>query len=152
MAPNFLTRTSQTKRGTQETHLRWWVTLLMSIALSVGTWNPTGYHFIGYISGSENLLAGFTPFVILIMLALWMLAIKSIFQTLGFYGLLFTVIVILAFVWGLQQYGLVNVSDIGQVGWIVTIAVGFLIWFGLNASLIWKSLTGVYTTDSIEEE
>jgi hypothetical protein len=122
------------------------------LALSVGTWNPTGNHFINYISNVDDILSGFKPFAILIMLALWLLAIKSIFQSLKFYGAIITVIIIAAFVWGLQQYNLINVTEFEQAGWAVTLGVGVLIWFGLNASIIWKKLTGVYTTDGTEEE
>ena len=151
MIPNVLTKTT-TKGGKKVTHLAWWVTLILSMALAVGTWNPTGYHFIHYISNVDDLLSGFKPFAILIMLALWLLAIKSIFQSLKYYGAIITVIIIAAFVWGLQQYKLINVSEFEQAGWAATLGVGLLIWFGLNASIIWKKLTGVYTTDGTDEE
>ena len=75
MLPGFLTKTAKTKTGKEVTYLQWWVTLLMSLALAIGTWNPSGYHFIHYISNTENILSGFNPFGILIMLALWLLAI-----------------------------------------------------------------------------
>lgn len=152
MIPQVLTNTATTKSGKKVTHLAWWVTLIMSIGLSIGTWNPTGHHFIHYISNVDDILSGFKPFAILIMIALWLLAIKSIFQSLKLYGAIFTVIVLSAFVWGLQQYGLINVSDLDQLGWAATIGIGFLIWFGLNASIIWKRLTGVYTTDHSDED
>ena len=86
MIPDAFTKTSTTKSGKKVTHLAWWVTLLLSLALAIGTWNPSGYHFIHYISSAEDLLSGFKPFGILMMLALWLLAIKSIFQSLGFFG------------------------------------------------------------------
>ncbi|MFK5977109.1 MAG: DUF6524 family protein [Sulfurovum sp.] len=153
MIPSVLTNTATTKSGKSVTHLAWWVTLILSIALSVGTWNPTNSHFISYISSNtDNLLNGFTPFGILIMLALWFLAIKSIFQSLKFYGAFMTIIIIGAFVWGLQSYGIINVQDLEQLGWAATIGMGILIWFGLNASIIWKKITGVYTTDSTNED
>jgi len=152
MLPGFLTSTSTTKTGKKVTHLNWWVTLLMSMALAIGTWNPTGHHFIGYISHVDDIFSGFKPFGILLMLALWLLAIKSIFQSLKLYGAIMTVIIIAAFVWGLQQYDIINVTDFEQAGWAATIGVGLLIWFGLNASIIWKKLTGVYTTDSTDED
>lgn len=82
------------------------------------------------------------------MLALWLLAIKSIFQSLKFYG----AIIIGAFIWGLQQYNIINVTEFEQAGWDAIIGVGLLIWFGLNASIIWKKLTGIYTTDSGDED
>ena len=152
MIPNVLTNTSTTKSGKKVTHLAWWVTLILSMALALGTWNPTGHHFIHYISNVEDILSGFKPFAILIMLALWLLAIKSIFQSLKYYGAIITVIIIAAFIWGLQQYNIINVTEFEQAGWAVTIGVGLLIWFGLNASIIWKKLTGVYTTDGTDED
>ncbi len=152
MLPGFLTKTSTTKSGKKVTHLQWWVTLVMALALALGTWNPTGHHFIHYISSVDDILSGFKPFGILIMLALWLLAIKSIFQSLGFFGALITSIIIGAFIWGLQEYNIINVSDFNQAGWAVTIGIGLLIWFGLNASIIWKKLTGVYTTDATSED
>ena len=152
MIPNVLTSSSTTKSGKKVTHLAWWVTLVLSLALALGTWNPTGHHFIHYISSVDDILSGFKPFGILIMMALWLLAIKSIFQSLGFFGALITSIIIGAFIWGLQQYNIINVEDFKQAGWAATIGVGVLIWFGLNASIIWKKLTGVYTTDPSSED
>ena len=151
MIPNILTKTSTTKNGKKVTHLAWWVTFILSIALSVGTWNPTGHHFIHYISNVDDLFSGFKPFGILIMLALWLLAIKSIYQSLKLYGAIITMIIIAAFIWGLQQYNIINVTEFEHAGWAATLGMGFLIWFGLNASIIWKKLTGVYTTDSTDE-
>jgi hypothetical protein len=152
MIPDILTSTSTTKSGKKVTNLAWWVTLLMSLALALGTWNPTGHHFIHYISNVDDILSGFKPFGILIMLALWILAIKSIFQSLGFFGALVAAIIIGAFIWGLQQYNIINVTEFEHAGWAATIGVGLLIWFGLNASIIWKKLTGVYTTDTTDED
>lgn len=151
MIPSILTSTSTTKSGHKVTNLSWWVTLMMSMALAIGTWNPTGYHFIHYISNADDLFSGFKPFGILMMLALWLLAIKSIFQSLKFYGAIISVIIIAAFIWGLQEYNIINVTEFEQAGWAATIGVGLLIWFGLNASIIWKKITGVYTIDATDE-
>ena len=152
MIPDILTSTTTTRSGKKVTNLAWWVTLFISLALALGTWNPTEHHFIHYISNADDLLSGFKPFGILIMMALWLLAIKSIFQSLGFFGSLITVIIIGSFIWGLQEYGLIDVTQFEDAGWAATIGVGLLIWFGLNASIIWKKLTGVYTTDSSSED
>jgi len=152
MIPNILTSTSTTKSGKQVTNLAWWVTLLLSLALAIGTWNPTEHHFVHYITNVDDILSGFKPFGILIMLALWLLATKSIFQSLGFFGLAMTMLILGAFVWGLQQANIIDVTNFQDAGWAGTIAVGFIIWFGLNASIIWKKLTGVYTTDASSED
>ena len=152
MIPSILTSTTTTRSGKKVTNLAWWVTLLLSLALAIGTWNPSGYHFIHYISNVDDIFSGFTPFAILMMLALWLLAVKSIFQSLGFFGALITSIIIGAFIWGLQQYNIVDVTIFEQAGWAATVGMGLLIWFGLNASIIWKKLTGVYTTDASSED
>jgi len=144
------TDTRQTKKGVNETSLRWWVTALISLLLSLGTWNPTGFHFLHYVS-TANPLTGFTPFAILLMVGAWLLAIRSIFQSLGLYGALFIVVIILSFVWGLNQYGLIDLKNLEQLGWIATIGMAFIIWAGLNASKMWKKITGVYSTNRIDD-
>jgi len=151
MALDFLTQKSKTKSGKIETHLRWWVSLILSISLAVGTWNPTQHHFIGYIIGGDP-LSGFTPFFILIMLALWVMAIKAILQSIKIYGAIIAMAIIVAFVWGLAQYNIIDTSKWSNLGWIVTIGVGLIIWLGMNASIMWKKATGVYTTDATDEE
>ena len=151
MLPTIFTKTNTTKKGKQETHLRWWVTFLISLALALGTWNPTGHHFIHYISKQE-LLSGFTPFAIILMIGIWILALKSIFQSLKLSGAIFVIVIIMAFLWGLNQYELIQFNNLNQMGWAGTLSVAFIIWMGLNASIIWKTLTGVYSTDSVEEE
>jgi hypothetical protein len=52
MVPEILTSTSTTRGGKKVTNLAWWITLFMSLALALalGTWNPTGHHFIHFIS------------------------------------------------------------------------------------------------------
>ncbi len=148
---NIFTNTKKTKKGKEESSFRWWVTLLMSFGLALGTWNPTGYHFIHYIA-QQDLFSGFTPFAIIFMLGLWILAIKSIFQSIGWGGTIFILIVIGAFLWGLNSYGIIEFDNLTQMGWAGTISVAIIIWVGLNASIIWKTLTGVYSTDTVESD
>jgi len=153
MLPNILTKTNKTKKGKSESHLRWWVTLLISLALALGTWNPLEHHFINYITSDvEKIFSGFRPFALIIMLGIWILALKSIFQSLKMFGAIFVIILIGAFLWGLKQYGLLDFTDLNAMGWVGTLSVAFIIWVGLNASIIWKSLTGVYTTEHVEED
>lgn len=152
MLPDILTKTNKTKKGQTEKHLRWWVTLLISLALALGTWNPTGHHFVHYILDSDNILSGFTPFAIILMVGIWILALKSIFQSLQIFGTIFVIIIIMAFLWGLNQYNIIAFDNLNQMGWVGTLSVAFIIWIGLNASIIWKTLTGVYATDSVETE
>ena len=151
MLPDFLVKRSKTKNGKTVSHLRWWVSLILSMALAIGTWNPTGHHFVHYLT-QGNPLEGFKPFYILIMLAFWVMALKAIYQSLKWYGAMITAAIIIAFVYGLAQYNLIDLSSWDSLGWIATLGMGLIIWVGLNASIIWKTATGVYTTDATAEE
>ncbi len=151
MLPGFLTKKNKTKSGKIETHLRWWVSLILSLALAIGTWNPSQHHFIGYISHSDP-LSGFKPFFILVMLALWIMALKAILQSIKVYGALIAVAIIAAFVYGLAQAGWLDTSKWSTLGWIATLGIGLIIFVGMNASIIWKKMTGVYTTDATDED
>ena len=150
MLPDILVKTAHTKNGKTVRHLRWWVSMILSMALALGTWNPTGHDFVHYIM-KGNPLEGFHPFYILLMFALWVLALKAIYQSLKWYGAMIAAAVIAAFVYGLSSKGWLDTSDWTVLGWVVVIALGLIIWLGLNASIIWKTATGVYTTDSTDE-
>jgi len=121
------------------------------MSLAIGTWNPSGHHFIHYISANDP-LSGFSPFFILVMIALWLMAIKAVLQSIKLYGALIALAIIGAFVWGLIQYELLDTSKWSNLGWIASISMGLIIWLGLNASIMWKKATGVYTTDVTDEE
>ena len=151
MLPDFLIQKAHTKNGKEVRHLRWWVSLILSMGLALGTWNPTGHDFIHYMIRG-NPLEGFKPFYILIMFAFWIMALRAIYQSLRWYGALITAAIIIAFVYGLSQYNLVDLGDWNTLGWIGTVGVGLIVWVGLNASIIWKTMTGVYTTEVTDEE
>ncbi|WP_292656671.1 DUF6524 family protein, partial [Nitratifractor sp.] len=151
MLPDILIKKSTTKNGKTVRHLRWWVSMIMAMALAAGTWNPTGHHFIHYIS-QGNPLEGFRPFFILVMIALWIMAFKAIYQSIKWYGAAIAAAIIAAFVYGLATKGWLDTSDWTVLGWVITIGMGLIIWLGLNASIIWKTATGVYTTESNDVE
>ncbi len=148
---SFFTKSSKTKSGKIESHLRWWVSLILSFALALGTWNPTQHHFIAYISGGDP-LSGFKPFFILLMIAFWIMAIKAILQSIKIYGALIVGAIVAAFVYGLAQAGWLDTGNWNTIGWVITLGLGLLIFIGLNASIVWKKMTGVYTTDATDED
>ncbi len=150
MLPSFMVNKSKTKNGKEVSYLKGWISLLLAMALAIGTWNPTGHHFVNYLF-SGNPLEGFRPFYILVMLAMWILAIKVIYQGLKWYGAMIAAAIIVAFVWGLAQKNLIDATNIDTLGWIAVVSIGLIIWLGMNASIWWKKFTGVYTTDSTEE-
>ena len=150
MLPSFMVNKSKTKNGKEVSYLKGWISLLLAIALAVGTWNPTVHHFIHYLF-TGNPLEGFRPFYILVMIAMWILAIKVIYQGLKWYGAMIAAAIIIAFVWGLAQKNLIDASNINTLGWIADISIALIIWLGMNASIWWKKFTGVYTTDSTDE-
>jgi len=80
------------------------------------------------------------------------LAIKAIFQSLKLFGILLLFGLIFSFGIGLQQYDIIDIKEFKQIGWIITFSVGIIIWFRLNASFIWKKLTGVYTINDINND
>ncbi len=148
---SFFTQTNRTRSGKVETHLHWWVTFILSMLLSLGTWNPTHHHFIGYVTHGDP-LSGFHPFFILMMIAFWLMALKAVLQSIKIYGAIIAMAIIVAFVYGLAQLGWLDTSKWSTLGWVTTLGIGLIIFIGMNASIIWKKMTGVYTTDATDED
>jgi len=148
--PGFMISEKTTASGKTVRHLRWYISFILSMALAIGTWNPTGHHFIHYLT-TGNPLDGFRPFFILMMIAFWLMAFKAVYQSLKLYGALILVLIMAAFFYGLHAKGVLDVTDTTVMGWLITITIGLVIFAGMNASIIWKTMTGVYTTDATEE-
>jgi peptidoglycan/LPS O-acetylase OafA/YrhL len=148
---SIFTKSNKTKSGKIETHIRWWLSLILSMALALGTWNPTEHHFISYITQADP-LSGFKPFFILVMLALWVMAFKAIMQSIKIYGAIISVAIIVAFVYGMAQMGWLDTTKWDTLGWVAVTGLGLIIFLGMNASFVWKKMTGVYTTDATDED
>jgi hypothetical protein len=52
----------------------------------------------------------------------------------------------------LAQYNIIDTSKWSTLGRIASIGMGLIIWLGMNASILWKKATGVYTTDATDED
>jgi len=124
---------------------RWWMTMMASFGLAIGTWNPTGHSFVDYIQ-SVNPMNGFQPVFIVLMLIAWGLMFKAIGQSMSKWEIGGVIILVGAVLYGLNSYNLIDYTNSTLLGWMATLTMGLLIWIGLNWAIIWKKLTGIYAT------
>jgi hypothetical protein len=120
-----------------------------SLVLVFATYNPSPvsyYHWL--VSGFTEGGLGPEHFVVgIILLAGWAMLVVATRNSLGKGGLLIVAALIGGFVWWLTDLGVVGVSSMSALSWIVLVCLALLLAVGLSWSHIWRRLTGQLEVD-----
>jgi len=115
----------------------------------LATFNPSGVSYYHWLTGGEPGISAFQVVVGLLLLSGWVLYARAAFQSLGRGGLLLTAAVLAACVWLLSDAGWVDVHKGKVLAWIVLVAVGLMLGFGLSWSILRRRLTGQVDVDEV---
>lgn len=134
------------KRG-----LKTWVLALASIIISVGTWNPTGYDFYHHLFALDytNL---FSYVEILFMIVIWLLVYAALKNSVGHLGMGILLLFVVLIIGGSIQQGWINLQELDALGWALNAAFALMIFIGLVAAKVWRTLTGQYVTMDSDED
>jgi len=130
------------KNGKSKRYVKASWLLLFSVLLSFGTINTYGYDLVHHIMRLDptkffSWLEGFVLFL------LWILAFVALKNSVGWGGIVASIILSALTIGGLIQEGYIDLNK-DTIGWSINIAVALMIWLGLIGSRIWLSITGQY--------
>ncbi len=128
-------------------NLPWYVKLILSFVLVFGTWNPLKWDVAHYVMGLEtfNLLV---VFFLVLLLVIWMIALKALHEALGTSGILIYLILMGLLIGGLYQIGIIDINNLDILGWYLNSIVTFMLFTGLMAPIWWRRISGKVTTDN----
>lgn len=126
---------------------------LLALILVLATYNPTPYSFIDWVAGAVGNaeVDAVHFFVGVVMLIGWVMLVRATLNSLGSLGLLLGVALIGTLVWVLYDIGLLTGSSLAFFTWIALIGISALLAVGLCWANIWRSLTGQYSVDEVED-
>jgi hypothetical protein len=126
---------------------------LLALILVLATYNPTPYSFVDWVAeavGNSDLDAVHF-FVGVVILIGWVMLVRATLNSLGSLGLLLGVALIGTLVWLLYDIGLLTGSSFAFFTWIALIGISALLAVGLCWASLWRSLTGQYSVDEVED-
>lgn len=114
--------------------------LLACLALVAATWNPTGVSYADWIGGPEPL--ALQAAVTALLLALHILFARITWLSLGPFGLGFSLAILLAGVFTLSEFNIINLNQPKAWGYVSVSIASIILTTGLVWSLFKRRFTG----------
>ncbi|HEU5296732.1 MAG TPA: DUF6524 family protein [Burkholderiaceae bacterium] len=115
--------------------------LLFAVALVLLTFNPSGYSFYHWLLVAQVDVAA-KALVGVALLIGWVVCLRTAFIALGTLGLVLGAALFGAAVWLLVNTGILSLSGVASLTWVVLVVLGLLLGVGLSWSLIRARATG----------
>lgn len=120
--------------------------LLLAVALVLLTFNPSGYSFYHWLLGTQVGTAAKALVGVLLLIG-WVVCIRTAFVSLGILGLALGAALFGSAVWLLIDTGVLSLSGVTALTWVVLVVLGLLLGIGLAWSLIRARATGQVEVD-----
>ena len=115
--------------------------MVFAVALVLLTFNPSGYSFYHWLLAAQVDVAA-KALVGVALLIGWVVCLRTAFVALGTLGLVLGAALFGCAVWLLVNIGVLSLSGVSTLGWVVLVVLGLLLGIGLSWSLIRARATG----------
>jgi len=126
--------------------------LVMSLALVLATYNPSGWSFVHWVRnamsandiGPAHFVAG------VVLLIGWVILLTATQRSMGTFGLVLEALLFGGLVWLLVDVGLLSIDSVSEFTWVVLVILAVMLAIGLSWSHVWRRLTGQLSTDDVD--
>ena len=126
---------------------RWMFALL----LVLGTYNPSGYSFIGWALGEDTEFGPLIVIVGILLLIGWIFLVKTTFDALGWLGVTLGAALFAAIIWFFIDIGWISLESTSVLTWIVLVVISLILAAGMAWSFFKRRLTGQINVDDVED-
>jgi hypothetical protein len=123
--------------------LRW----IFAIVLVFGTYNPTDYSYVSWVTGANS---SFEPVMALVGVALliaWLIFLRATMVSLGLIGIILFGALFACLIWVLVDMQWLTLDSSGAMTWVILLVLSFILAVGMSWSHIWRRLSGQVSVD-----
>ena len=118
--------------------------------LVFGTYNPSGYSYIGWLM-TENVTFGPVLAIVgLVLLTAWIIYLRTTFLSMGWLGISLGAALFSAIIWLLVDIGWLNLDSTGIIAYLALLLLSIILATGMSWSHIRRRLTGQVDVDDVE--
>lgn len=124
---------------------------LFAIALVLGTYNPTDYSYVSWVSGSSSQFGPIMALIGVVLLIAWIVFLRATMLSLGVLGILLGGAFFACIIWWFIDIGLLSLEASGALTWIALLILSFILAAGMSWSHIRRRLTGQFDVDEKDD-
>lgn len=126
---------------------RWLLTAL----LVFGTYNPTDYSYLSWITSDGMAWDPVPALVSVLLLIAWLVFLRNTFLAIGPLGIILCSALVACIIWLLIDWGVFSIESSSAVAWAVLAGLSLVLAIGLSWPHIRRGLTGQLTVDDVED-
>ena len=119
-------------------------------ALVFGTYNPSGYSYIGWLMSEGVTFGPVLAIVGLVLLIAWIIYLRATLLSLGWLGVSLGAALFAAIIWLLVDIGWLSIHSTGVIGYLALLLLSIILATGMSWSHIRRRLTGQIDVDDVE--
>ena len=116
--------------------------MVFAVVLVLLTFNPSGYSFYHWLTAPPVGISATKAFAGVVLLIGWVFCLRTAFVSLGMLGLSLGAALLGTATWLLVDVGLLSLTGVSAMTWVVLLILGALLGLGLSWSLIRARTTG----------
>lgn len=119
---------------------------VMALALVLGTWNPSGYSYVDWLSQTLPAVTAPVAFTGIVLLIGWVMFLHATLVSLGLLGIVLAAAFFGTLAWLLMDQGWL--SSVNHVmTWLTLILTAAVLTVGMSWSHLWRRLSGQVDVD-----
>jgi hypothetical protein len=123
---------------------------LASLVLVLATFNPTGYSFIGWVSGNFPHVEPLQAVIGIALLGLWIFFVHSTWRSLGTVGVALGLAFFATIIWLVTSWGWMDMANHSAVAWTVLFVIACMLTLGLSWALIRVRISGQAVVEEVK--
>jgi hypothetical protein len=124
---------------------------IFSLALVLGTYNPTEYSYISWAFSEGHEFGPVTALVGVALLIAWIVFLRNTFLAIGWLGIILGAALLGCIVWLFVDLGWLSLDSPTTITWVALIVVAMILAIGLSWAHLRRRLTGQVSVDDVED-
>ena len=125
--------------------------IVFSLALVLGTYNPTEYSYISWAFSEGHEFGPVTAPVRVALPIAWIVILRNTFLAIGWLGIVLGAALLGCIVWFFVDIGWLSLESPTTITWVALIVLAMILAIGLSWAHIRRRLTGQVSVDDVED-
>jgi len=124
---------------------------LFAILLVFGTYNPSGYSYISWLSAEQTEFGPVLAIIGLLLVTCWIIYLRATFLSLGWLGVLLGAALFACIIWLMVSIGWLKLDSSGVITYLALLLLSLILATGMSWSHVRRRLTGQFDVDDMDD-